>query len=57
MKALQIYETSDGALTKRYYAELDRRGPIGVVAMNLLGIIYMSTPALKTGQIELRHSS
>lgn len=35
MKALNIYEGSDGAVTRAYYAALERRGPPGIVAMNL----------------------
>lgn len=35
MTALEVYAGSDGELTKRYYAELSARGPIGLVAMNL----------------------
>jgi hypothetical protein len=35
VKAIDVYQGSDGELTKRYYAELERRGPIGAVAMNL----------------------
>lgn len=35
MKALEIFLGSDGELTKRYYAKLEKRGPLGLVALNL----------------------
>jgi hypothetical protein len=35
MNAAEVYETSDGVLTKRYYAELEKRGAAGLVALNL----------------------
>ncbi len=35
MNAYEVYKGSDGELTRRFYAELERRGPIGVIAMNL----------------------
>lgn len=35
MKALEVYEGSDGELTKAYYKVLAQRGPIGIIAMNL----------------------
>src|SRR5262245_13257310 len=35
MNARTVYDGSDGELTKRYYAELEKRGAIGIVAMNL----------------------
>ncbi len=34
-RATDVYIQMDGAVTKRYYAELERRGIAGVVAMNL----------------------
>jgi hypothetical protein len=35
MTAANVYAGSDGELTKAFYAELEKRGPIGLVAMNL----------------------
>lgn len=35
MRAIEIYQGSCGAATKAYYKELERLGPIGVLAMNL----------------------
>lgn len=35
IQATQVYAGSDGELTKRFYAELEQRGPLGVIAMNL----------------------
>jgi hypothetical protein len=35
VKAREVYEGSDGELTKIYYESLCRRGPLGFVAMNL----------------------
>lgn len=35
MRSREVYQGSDGALTKRYYAELESRGPLGQIAMNL----------------------
>lgn len=33
--ACRVYAGSDGGLTKRFYAELEARGTIGIVALNL----------------------
>lgn len=35
LKAFDIYQTSDGELTRAYYEELQKRGPLGMIAMNL----------------------
>lgn len=35
MTAIEVYAGSDGELTRRFYAELMKRGPIGEVAVNL----------------------
>lgn len=35
MKAIEVYEGSDGKVTSTYYDDLCMRGPIGRVAMNL----------------------
>ena len=35
MKAIDVYKGSDGAVTKAYYAELEKHGPAGLIAMNL----------------------
>ncbi len=35
MKAIEVYQGSDGELTKAYYAALEKQGPIGIVAVNL----------------------
>ena len=35
MLAIDVYKGSDGELTRQYYAELEKRGPIGRIAMNL----------------------
>jgi len=35
MNAHEVYEGSDGELTKRYYAELEKRGHSGLLALNL----------------------
>lgn len=35
MKATDVYRGSDGDLTKRFYAALAARGPLGLIAMNL----------------------
>lgn len=34
-RAIDIYAGSDGEATKAYYAELEKLGPIGIVAVNL----------------------
>jgi hypothetical protein len=47
MKALEVYEGSDGEVTKRYYAELQRAGAIGLVAMNLFRAQKCSARAKK----------
>lgn len=35
MKAREVYDSSDGDLTKAYYAGLGRLGPVGLIALNL----------------------
>jgi len=35
VKAIEVYQGSDGDLTKRFYAELEQRGPVGMIAVNL----------------------
>lgn len=35
LTAANVYASSDGELTKQFYAELGKRGPIGAVAINL----------------------
>lgn len=35
MNAAEVYAGSDGELTKQFYIELQRRGPIGAIAVNL----------------------
>lgn len=47
MKARDVFLGSDGALTKRYYAELEKRGPIGIIAVNLFRAQKTSTRAKK----------
>lgn len=47
MKALEIYRTSRGEETRRYYAALQERGPLGVVAMNLFRAQKCSSRAKK----------
>jgi hypothetical protein len=45
LKAIQVYQASDGQLTKRFYAELEKRGPAGHVAVNLFRAQKCSTRA------------
>ncbi len=45
MKAIVVYVGSDGELTKRYYSELEKRGPLGMVAVNLFRAQKTSTRA------------
>lgn len=33
--AIEIFMQSDGEVTKAYYAELEQRGPVGIIAVNL----------------------
>jgi hypothetical protein len=35
MDAMHVWTQSDGDVTKAFYADLEQRGPIGVVAVNL----------------------
>ncbi len=35
MKSRTVYDGSDGQMTRDYYAKLESRGPIGIIAMNL----------------------
>jgi hypothetical protein len=35
MNVAAVYAGSDGALTRRFYAELEQCGPVGLVALNL----------------------
>ena len=43
--ALAVFQGSDGDLTRRFYAELEKRGPIGLVAVNLFRAQKTSTRA------------
>jgi len=45
MRAVEVYEGSDGALTRAFYAALEARGPAGVVAVNLFRAQKTSTRA------------
>ncbi len=45
MRALDIFNGSDGTATKAYYAELEMRGIAGLVAMNLFRAQKCSTRA------------
>ncbi len=45
MNALEVYAKSDGALTRQFYSELEKRGPLGVVALNLFRAQKCSTRA------------
>lgn len=45
MKSLDVFLTSDGELTKRYYAHLSAMGPSGLIAMNLFRAQKCSTRA------------
>jgi hypothetical protein len=47
MKASVVYAGSDGDLTTRYYAELQKRGAIGLVAVNLFRAQKCSARAKK----------
>ncbi len=35
MTALEVFRTSDGQVTRSFYAVLEQRGPLGLVALNL----------------------
>jgi hypothetical protein len=45
VNAFEVFKSSDGELTKRYYAKLEACGPIGVVAVNLFRAQKCSTRA------------
>jgi hypothetical protein len=47
VKALEVFAGSDGAVTREYYAGLQVRGPLGIVAMNLFRAQKCSTRAKK----------
>lgn len=47
MNAHDVFEGSDGALTRQYYAELEKRGPRGLVALNLFRAQKTSSRAKK----------
>jgi len=47
LTAIDIYEGSDGAATRAYYAELEKRGPLGFIAMNLFRAQKCSSRAKK----------
>lgn len=44
---LRVYEGSDGEATRRLYAELEARGPIGLIVVNLLRACKTSERAKK----------
>jgi hypothetical protein len=54
MNAYQVYRGSDGALTRRFYSELGKRGPLGVVAVNLFRAQKCSRRAKKYGPTAYR---
>jgi hypothetical protein len=45
MRAREVFEQSNGEVTRAYYAQLQLHGPIGVVAMNLFRAQKTSTRA------------
>lgn len=45
MRAVEIFEGSNGTVTRAYYAELEKRGPEGFIAMNLFRAQKCSTRA------------
>lgn len=45
VRAIDVYAGSNGDLTKRYYAELEKLGPVGIVAVNLFRAQKCSTRA------------
>jgi hypothetical protein len=47
MLAKQIFKQSNGAVTKAYYSDLEKLGPVGVVALNLFRAQKCSTRAKK----------
>jgi hypothetical protein len=47
MTAREVFDGSDGAVTRGYYAELVSHGPMGVLAMNLIRAQKSSTRAKK----------
>ena len=47
MRARELYDGSDGELTKRYYQLLEKAGPIGIVAVNLFRAQKCSARAKK----------
>ncbi len=47
MRAVEVYEGSDGAATKRFYADLETRGPLGLIAVNLFRAQKCSARAKK----------
>lgn len=42
-----VFTESDGAITRQYYAELEKLGPVGIVAMNLFRAQKCSSRAKK----------
>jgi hypothetical protein len=49
MNAFLVYNGSDGALTRRFYSALEKRGPVGIIAMNLFRAQKCSRRAKKYG--------
>ena len=45
MKAIEVFAQSNGELTKRYYVELEKRGSLGLIAVNLFRAQKTSTRA------------
>ena len=59
LDARDIYHGSDGAATTAYYNELSKRGPIGLVAVNLFRASKCSArakggPAARPGEFSHR---
>lgn len=55
MTASDVFRTSDGALTRTFYAALSRRGPLGRIAVNLFRAQKCSARAKKYGPIAGHH--
>jgi hypothetical protein len=47
MKAIEVFATSDGAVTRNYYSTLSAIGPVGIIAMNLIRAQKCSSRAKK----------
>lgn len=57
MRALEVFQQSDGDVTKAFYADLAKRGPVGEIAVCLFRAQKRSTAAKKYRRGRFKHAA